>query len=105
MLTLDEVKIGVIGLGYVGLPLALEFGKRYPTVGFDVKKSRIAELEAGADSTLEAEPEELAAAVKLEYSSDSEVLAFVRSNPAAIGYVRAGVTLGSGVKQLLIVDR
>jgi UDP-N-acetyl-D-glucosamine/UDP-N-acetyl-D-galactosamine dehydrogenase len=74
MLTLDEVRIGVIGLGYVGLPLALEFGKHYPTIGFDISERRIAELRSGKDSTLEAEPAELAAATKLEYSSDSERL-------------------------------
>ena len=53
MRALDDVKIAVIGLGYVGLPLAVEFGKRYPTIGFDVKDGRIAELERGHDSTLE----------------------------------------------------
>jgi UDP-N-acetyl-D-galactosamine dehydrogenase len=70
MLALNEVRIGVIGLGYVGLPLALEFGKKYPTVGFDINAARIAELESGKDSTLEAAPEELAAAKNLAYSSD-----------------------------------
>jgi len=74
MRSLDEVRIGVIGLGYVGLPLALEFGKRHPTVGFDINAARIAELEAGRDSTLEAEPEALAAALKLEYAADAEAL-------------------------------
>lgn len=74
MLTLDDVRIGVIGLGYVGLPLAVEFGKRYPTVGFDIKPERIAELQAGRDSTLEAGPEELAAAKHLSYSGDVEAL-------------------------------
>jgi UDP-N-acetyl-D-galactosamine dehydrogenase len=43
----------LVGLGYVGLPLAVEFGKKYPTVGFDINAARIAELEAGTDSTLE----------------------------------------------------
>jgi len=74
MLSLDEVRIGVIGLGYVGLPLALEFGKRYPTVGFDIKASRIAELKEGRDSTLEAEPEELKAATQLKFSSNADDL-------------------------------
>ena len=64
MLQLSDARIGVIGLGYVGLPLALEFGRRYPTVGFDISSARIAELESGKDSTLEAEPEEIAAAEK-----------------------------------------
>ena len=44
--SLKDTRIGIIGLGYVGLPLAVEFGKHYPTVGFDIKKDRIAELEA-----------------------------------------------------------
>ena len=62
---IDNLKIGVIGLGYVGLPLAVEFGRLYPTVGFDVKEARIAELEAGRDSTLECSPEELQRAERL----------------------------------------
>ncbi len=74
MLTLQDVRIGVIGLGYVGLPLALEFGKRYPTVGFDINTGRIAELQAGRDSTLEADPEEMRAAEQLVYSTDAEAL-------------------------------
>lgn len=74
MLSLKDVRIGVIGLGYVGLPLALEFGRKYPTVGFDIKEGRIAELRAGRDSTREAEPEELAAAKQLTYSSNVDDL-------------------------------
>jgi len=74
LLTLNDARIGVIGLGYVGLPLAIEFGKRYPTVGFDIKPERVAELEAGRDSTLEATPEDLAAAKHLTYTTDKEAL-------------------------------
>lgn len=48
-----EVKIGVIGLGYVGLPLAVEFGKKFPTLGFDINANRIDELRSGHDSTQE----------------------------------------------------
>ena len=59
MKDLAGVKIGVIGLGYVGLPLAVELGKRYPTVGFDIKPDRIDELVAGRDSTREVSAEEL----------------------------------------------
>ena len=51
---LNKLHIGIVGLGYVGLPLAVEFGKHYPTVGFDIKASRVAELDQGNDSTLEA---------------------------------------------------
>ncbi len=68
MMRLDDARIGVIGLGYVGLPLAAAFGKRYDTLGFDIKAARIAELQAGRDSTLELDPEELKAAQKLRYS-------------------------------------
>ena len=73
--TINNLRIGVIGLGYVGLPLAVEFGKKYPTTGFDVKLTRIAELERGFDSTLEASAEELRAAAKLEFSTDTAALA------------------------------
>ncbi len=75
MASLNNVRIGIIGLGYVGLPLALEFGKRYPTVGFDLKAPRIEELKAGRDSTREASPEELAEATQLTYTTDPEALA------------------------------
>ena len=63
-------KIGVIGLGYVGLPLAVEFGKLRSVVGFDISVGRIAELRAGRDGTLEVHPSSLAAAIHLEYSDD-----------------------------------
>ena len=72
MMDLSNVRIGLIGLGYVGLPLAVEFGKHYPTVGFDIKADRVAELQAGRDSTLEVEAEELALADQLSYTSALE---------------------------------
>ncbi len=75
MVSLNNVRIGIIGLGYVGLPLALEFGKRYPTVGYDLKAARIEELKAGRDSTREASSEELAEAKQLSYTTDPEALA------------------------------
>ncbi|OIN07770.1 Vi polysaccharide biosynthesis UDP-N-acetylglucosamine C-6 dehydrogenase TviB [Oceanisphaera psychrotolerans] len=62
-------KVAIIGLGYVGLPLAVEFGKKYPTLGFDINAARLAELQQGHDSTLEVEDEELAGAKHLSYSS------------------------------------
>lgn len=74
MFKLDDTRIGVIGLGYVGLPLAVEFGKHMATVGFDINMSRIAELKAGKDSTLEVEPEGLAQAKFLSYTSNAENL-------------------------------
>lgn len=52
---LENTKIAIIGLGYVGLPLAVEFGKKFPTVGFDINKARVAELNEGIDATLEVE--------------------------------------------------
>ena len=72
---IKQLRIGVIGLGYVGLPLAVEFGKKYPTVGFDVNEDRIAELKAGSDVTLETTDEELKAAKHLSYSTDASELA------------------------------
>lgn len=63
-----DVKIALIGLGYVGLPLAVEFSKKYPTVGFDIKKERISELQSGHDGTLEVSDEELRLAKELKYS-------------------------------------
>ncbi len=72
---MDQVRIGIVGLGYVGLPLAVAFGRRYPTVGFDLKADRIAELESGRDSTLETSPEELASARQLSFTSDPAGLA------------------------------
>ncbi len=69
---INDLRIGVIGLGYVGLPLAVEFGKKYPTIGFDINEARIAELSGGADSTLECSPEELAEAKYATYTSDLE---------------------------------
>ncbi|MDA0993958.1 MAG: nucleotide sugar dehydrogenase, partial [Proteobacteria bacterium] len=71
---IHNIRIGVIGLGYVGLPLAVEFGRKYPTVGFDVKKSRIEALLGGTDSTLEISEAELAEATRLTYSSSIDDL-------------------------------
>ena len=65
MISLEQAELGVIGLGYVGLPLAVEFGKRFTTLGFDVDAGRIAELRAGRDDTLEVAAGELAQAVRL----------------------------------------
>lgn len=74
MLKIEEVKIGIIGLGYVGLPLAVEFGKLMPTVGFDINTDRIAELQSGKDSTLEVDEAELSEAVQLSYSDQVDAL-------------------------------
>ncbi len=66
--------IAIIGLGYVGLPLAVEFGRQYPTTGFDIKHQRIDELRHGHDQTLEVEPEDLASARYLDFTDDPEAL-------------------------------
>ena len=70
MLQLADLKIVIIGLGYVGLPLAVEFGKKVPVVGFDVHQARITELLSGKDHTLEVSPEELAQATQLTFSAN-----------------------------------
>ena len=69
-----KLKICVIGLGYVGLPLAVEFGKKFDTVGFDVKKSRLDMLRNGVDNTLETTPDDLRMAVNLRYTDNPEDL-------------------------------
>jgi UDP-N-acetyl-D-galactosamine dehydrogenase len=68
MRSLGDVKLGIIGLGYVGLPLAVEFGKRFSVVGFDISAARIAELRAGGDHTLEVPTADLAAAHLLRFA-------------------------------------
>ena len=70
MLDLKTTKIGIIGLGYVGLPLAIEFGKIYPTVGLDIKVARIEELREGRDTTCEVTAEELGQTQLLTFSCD-----------------------------------
>ena len=75
MLDLKTTKIGIIGLGYVGLPLAVEFGKKYPTMGLDLKEERVQELVSGEDSTQEVTGNELAEATQLRFTSSPEGLA------------------------------
>ena len=74
MQQLDNVKIAIIGLGYVGLPLAVEFGKHFDTVGFDIHAARVQQLCAGIDHTQETSTEELAAATRLTYTTDLQAL-------------------------------
>ncbi|RSO81657.1 Vi polysaccharide biosynthesis UDP-N-acetylglucosamine C-6 dehydrogenase TviB [Acinetobacter ursingii] len=74
MFQLEQLSIAIIGLGYVGLPLAVEFGKQKPTIGFDINQQRIAELLAGHDHTLETSAEELKQAVNLRYTYDFTTL-------------------------------
>ena len=70
----SDLKIAIIGLGYVGLPLAVELGKNFPTLGFDIKESRVKELLEGKDSTKEVTSEELANSPHLQFSSDARSL-------------------------------
>lgn len=74
MKEIEKNRIGIIGLGYVGLPLAVEFGKKYVTIGFDINLNRIKELRNGNDSTLEVDSEGLKSAKHLSYSSDIQDL-------------------------------
>ena len=71
---LEDIKLAVIGLGYVGLPLAVEFAKKRPVIGFDINQSRVKELQGGRDHTLEVEPEGLKAAKYISYTADPEDL-------------------------------
>lgn len=109
---LNNAKIAVIGLGYVGLPLAVEFGKHYPTIGFDINQKRVTELQGGYDHTLEVEPEELAKADKLSYSADTQDLQaaniYIVTVPTPINkfkqpdltpLIKASETIGKTLKQ------
>ncbi|HUG99617.1 MAG TPA: Vi polysaccharide biosynthesis UDP-N-acetylglucosamine C-6 dehydrogenase TviB [Gammaproteobacteria bacterium] len=109
---MDQVRIGIVGLGYVGLPLAVAFGRQFPTVGFDLKAARIAELEAGHDTTLETTSGELASATHLGFTSDPAGLAacnvYIVTVPTPINAAkipdlsplkRASRTLGDLVKR------
>lgn len=104
--------IGIIGLGYVGLPLAVEFGKKYPVVGFDINNARLAELSKGHDSTLEVDDQELAEAKHLSYSSSLDDLkacnVFIVTVPTPINehkqpdltpLIKASETIGKVLKQ------
>lgn len=89
MLNLSQhTRIAIIGLGYVGLPLAVEFGKKYPTIGFDINQQRVAELQAGRDHTLEVSPGELSEAEKLVYTASlvelSEANVYIVTVPTPI---------------------
>jgi UDP-N-acetyl-D-galactosamine dehydrogenase len=104
--------VAVIGLGYVGLPLAVEFGKHRPVIGFDIRKERIAELRGGSDHTLETSPEELAEARHLSFTADPADLAraniYIVTVPTPIDgskrpdltpLIRASETLGAVLKR------
>ncbi|EKO3895715.1 Vi polysaccharide biosynthesis UDP-N-acetylglucosamine C-6 dehydrogenase TviB [Vibrio metschnikovii] len=109
---MDNFKLAIIGLGYVGLPLAVEFGKKYPVVGFDINSARLAELENGHDSTLEVDDNELASAEYLTYSNSLDELkacnVFIVTVPTPINehkqpdltpLIKASETIGKVLKQ------
>lgn len=109
---LEDVKLAVVGLGYVGLPLAVEFGKKRPVLGFDINKRRIDELKAGHDHTLEVEDDDLTSAQHLRYSHEAESLAeanvFIVTVPTPIDQykqpdltplIRASETIGRVLKR------
>ena len=111
-----KLKIGIIGLGYVGLPLAVEFGKIFDTVGFDKKTSRLNMLRSGVDSTLEVSPENLSAAKYLKYSDDIDDLrdrdVFIVAVPTPIDrynrpdlspLIGASTTVGQAMKKGAVV--
>ncbi len=75
MRKVEDARIAVIGLGYVGLPLAVEFGKRYDTLGFDIDQARVARLATGVDDNGECDPQEIAEATQLSMSADVAALA------------------------------
>jgi UDP-N-acetyl-D-galactosamine dehydrogenase len=113
---LEDVKIAVIGLGYVGLPLAVEYGKVRTVLGFDINFDRINELREGKDSTLEVATQELLAATRLEYSSDRSNLSdcgiFIVTVPTPIDnanrpdltpIIKASETVGKVIKPGAVV--
>jgi len=108
----QDIKLAVVGLGYVGLPLAVEFGKQRPVIGFDINTRRVAELQAGYDHTLEVDAQELSRARHLSYTDDPAVLAqanvFIVTVPTPIDehkrpdltpLIKASETLGKRLKR------
>jgi UDP-N-acetyl-D-galactosamine dehydrogenase len=109
---LDKSTIAIIGLGYVGLPLAVEFGKTRPVIGFDINQKRIAELEGGEDHTLEVTPGELTHAKQLSYTANISQLKAARvfivtvptpidsaNRPDLTPLVKASETVGKSLKK------
>ncbi|MFC5490316.1 nucleotide sugar dehydrogenase [Dokdonella soli] len=108
----DETRVAVIGLGYVGLPLAVGFGRRLPTLGFDINRARIAELREHRDHTLEVSSEELKATPRLTFSADAADLArcnvFIVTVPTPIDAAKrpdlaplksASLTVGNAIRR------
>ena len=108
----NNTKIAIIGLGYVGLPLAVEFGKYFKTTGFDISESRIQELQVGYDSTLEVRPDELQEAKKLTCTKDTKDIQncniFIVTVPTPIDehkkpdltpLIKASISVGKALKK------
>jgi UDP-N-acetyl-D-galactosamine dehydrogenase len=115
-MNIQNAKIGIIGLGYVGLPLAVEFGKQRLVLGFDVKSARIAELQSGQDSTLEVSADELRSAGHLGFSSNADDLkscqVFIVTVPTPVDaanrpdmtpLIRASETVGRALSRNAVV--
>jgi UDP-N-acetyl-D-galactosamine dehydrogenase len=113
---MNKPKIAVIGLGYVGLPLAVEFGKKFPVVGFDINTRRLEELRAGHDRTLEVSPADLKAASHLTVSNSIEDIRpsdfFIVTVPTPIDeynrpdltpLIKASETVGKAIKRGAVV--
>jgi len=112
MNNLDDINLAVVGLGYVGLPLAVEFGRHRPVTGFDINTRRISALQRGEDATLEVTSEELAASTHLTFTSDLEALkdcnVYIVTVPTPIDehkrpdltpLIRASETIGKTLKK------
>ncbi|HBX41307.1 MAG TPA: Vi polysaccharide biosynthesis protein VipA/TviB, partial [Marinobacter adhaerens] len=108
----DNLTLAVIGLGYVGLPLAVEFGKKRPVIGFDINKKRVDELQNGNDHTLEVSIEELEKAAQLSYTASAADLkaanVYIVTVPTPIDehkrpdltpLIKASETIGKTLKQ------
>lgn len=109
---LENIKLAVVGLGYVGLPLAVEFGKKRSVLGFDINQKRVDELKGGKDHTLEVEPEELKQAAHLRFSTEISDLAqsnvYIVTVPTPIDeykqpdltpLIKASETIGKALKK------
>lgn len=108
----DNLTLAVVGLGYVGLPLAAEFGKQRPVIGFDINEKRVTELQSGRDHTLEVSSDELAQAVHLSFTASTDDLNFANvyivtvptpvdehKRPDLTPLLKASETIGKTLKQ------
>ena len=109
---IDQVRIAVVGLGYVGLPLAVEFGKKMPVIGFDINRARVDELKSGHDHTLEVDETELASAAQLQFTTELSELGHANffivtvptpidryKNPDLTPLIKASETIGKVLKR------